>query len=140
MTMLLLKLQKNTRKVKKMNKERVEELVKQFGLREVVRVNNIIAKEKSYLENVVYFAEEFDTFCKGVQPSAVARLVSTGYDLETFGNFSFSDCIIFSIDWYGDLEVATTKKGITALLTRTLEFTGYETFLQLVNKDYIEKF
>lgn len=123
-----------------MNKERVEELVKQFGLREVVRVNNIIAKEKSYLENVVYFAEEFDTFCKGVQPSAVARLVSTGYDLETFGNFSFSDCIIFSIDWYGDLEVATTKKGITALLTRTLEFTGYETFLQLVNKDYIEKF
>ena len=47
-----------------MNKERVEELVKQFGLREVVRVNNIIAKEKSYLENVVYFAEEFDTFCK----------------------------------------------------------------------------
>lgn len=123
-----------------MIKEKIEELVKQFGLREVVRVNNIIAKEKSYLENVVYFAEEFDTFCKGVQPSAVARLVSTGYDLETFGNFSFSDCIIFSIDWFSDLEVATTKKGVAALLTRTLEFIGYEEFLQLVNKDYIEKF
>nr|DAQ35447.1 MAG TPA: hypothetical protein [Caudoviricetes sp.] len=132
-------LRKDT-KVKKMNKEKIEELVKQFGLREVVRVNNIIAKEKSYLENVVYFAEEFDTFCKGVQPSAVARLVSTGYDLETFGNFSFSDCIIFSIDWFGDLEVATTKKGVVALLTRTLEFVGYEEFLQLVNKDYVEKF
>lgn len=123
-----------------MTKEKIEELVKQFGLREVVRINNVIAREESYLENVVYFAEEFDTFCKGVQPSAVARLVSTGYDLETFGNFSFSDCIIFSIDWYGDLEVATTKKGVVALLTRTLEFVGSETFLQLVNKEYVEKF
>lgn len=123
-----------------MIKKKIEELVKQFGLREVVRINNVIAREKSYLENVVYFAEEFDTFCKGVQPSAVARLVSTGYDLETFGNFSFSDCIIFSIDWFGDLEVATTKKGVTALLTRTLEFVSYNNFYQLVNKDYIEKF
>nr|DAY30491.1 MAG TPA: hypothetical protein [Caudoviricetes sp.] len=132
-------LRKNT-KVKKMTRERIEELIKQFGLREVVRINNVIAREKSYLENVVYFVEEFDTFCKGVQPSAVARLVSTGYDLETFENFSFSDCIIFSIDWFGDLEVATTKKGVVALLTRTLEFVGYEEFLRLVNKDYIEKF
>lgn len=123
-----------------MTKEKIEELVKKLGLREVVRVNNVIAREDSSLEDIVYFAEEFDTFCKGVQPSAIARLVSTGYDLETFGNFSFSDCIIFSIDWYGDLEVATTKKGVITLLVRTLEFTGYETFLQLVNKDYIEKF
>ena len=123
-----------------MTKEKIEELVKKLGLREVVRVNNVIAREDSSLEDIVYFAEEFDTFCKGVQPSAIARLVSTGYDLETFGNFSFSDCIIFSIDWYGDLEVATTKKGVITLLVRTLELRGYETVLQLVNKDYSEKF
>lgn len=123
-----------------MTKEKVEELVKKLGLREVVRINNIIAKEEGNLDYVVYFAEEFDTFCKGVRPSAIAKLVSEGYDMEMCDFFSFADCIIFYVNWLGDLQLATTKEGVYELLSQTLEFVGSKTFLQLVNKDYIDKF
>lgn len=123
-----------------MTKEKIEELIKKVGLREVVRVNNIIAKDKSYIENIVYFAEEFNTFCKGIQPNEVANFVSTGCDMETGESFLFSDCILFSVNWLGDLLVATTKEGIYKLLSQTLEFVSYNDFLKLVNKDYIERF
>lgn len=123
-----------------MTREQVEELVKQLGLREVVRVNNIIANNKSYLDNIVYFAEEFNTFCKGIQPSAIAKFVSEGYDIDTADYFTFADCIIFIVDCLGDLVTATTKKGIGDLLSQTLKYVDYEEFLRLVNKDYIEKF
>lgn len=123
-----------------MTKEKVEELIKKVGLREVVRINNIIAKEGSYLEDVVYFSEEFDTFCKGVQPSAIAKFVSEGYDIDTADYFTFADCIIFIVDCLGDLVTATTKKGIGDLLSQTLKYVDYEELLRLVNKDYIEKF
>lgn len=126
--------------MKKMTKEKVEELIKKFGLREVVRVNNIIAKENGDLDDVVYFAEEFDTFCKGAQPSAIAKFVSEGYDMEEGDFFSFADCIIFSVNWVCDLMVATTKEGVYKLLSQTLKFVGSKAFLQLVNKDYIDKF
>ena len=123
-----------------MTKEKVEELVKKLGLREVVRINNIIAKEEGNLDDVVYFAEEFDTFCKGVRPSAIAKLVSEGYDMEMCEFFSFDDCIIFIVDCLGDLVTATTKKGVGDLLAQTLKYADSKTFSQLVNKDYIDKF
>lgn len=123
-----------------MTKEKVEELVKKLGLREVVRINNIIAKEEGNLDDVVYFAEEFDTFCKGVRPSAIAKLVSEGYDMEMCEFFSFADCIIFIVDCLGDLVTATTKKGVGDLLAQTLKYADSKTFSQLVNKDYIDKF
>lgn len=123
-----------------MTKEKIEELVKQFGLREVVRVNNIIANNDGDIDDIVYFAEEFNTFCKGVQPNAVANFVSTGCDMETGESFLFSDCILFSVNWLGDLLLATTKEGVYRLLSNTLEFVGCKNFYQLVNKDYVEKF
>ena len=123
-----------------MNKERVEELVKKFGLREVVRVNNVIANTEKNVDNIVYFAEEFDVFCEGVTPTQIAQFVSNGTDMEMSDFFSFNDCIIFYVDWLGYLQLATTKKGVYELLSQTLEFVGSKTFLQLVNKDYIDKF
>lgn len=123
-----------------MIKEKIEELVKKFGLREVVRVNNRIANNESNFDNVVYFAEEFDKFCEGVTPTQIAQFVSNGTDMKMGDFFSFEDCIIFYVDWLGYLQLATTKEGVYELLTQTLEFVGYEEFLQLVNKDYIEKF
>lgn len=123
-----------------MKKEKVEELVKKLGLREVVRVNNVLAEEYGEIDNIVYFAEEFDTLCKGVQPSAIAKFVSEGYDIDTADYFTFADCIIFIVDCLGDLVTATTKKGIGDLLSQTLKYVDYEEFLRLVNKDYIEKF
>ena len=123
-----------------MIKEKIEELVKQFGLREVVRVNNRIANNESNFDNVVYFAEEFDKFCAAVTPTQIAQFVSNGTDMKMGDFFSFEDCIIFYVDWLGYLQLATTKEGVYELLTQTLEFIGSETFLQLVNKDYIEKF
>lgn len=123
-----------------MKKEKVEELVKKLGLREVVRVNNVLAEEYGEIDNIVYFAEEFDTLCKGVRPSVIAKLVSEGYDMEEGDFFSFADCILFSVNFIGDLMVATTKEGVNELLSRTLDLTSYESFSKLVNKDYIDKF
>ena len=114
-----------------MNKKEVEHLIEQVGVREVVRVNNIIAKDKGNLDDIVYFTNEFNSFCEGAKPNE---------DMEIGYAFSFSDCIIFSVNWLGDLLIATTKEGVHELLSQTLEFVSYDDFLKLVNKDYIDKF
>lgn len=128
------------RNTKKMNKKEVEHLIEQVGVREVVRVNNIIAKDKGNLDDIVYFTNEFNSFCEGAKPNEVAQFVSEGWDMEIGYAFSFSDCIIFSVNWLGDLLIATTKEGVHELLSQTLEFVSYDDFLKLVNKDYIDKF
>lgn len=122
-----------------MTREQVEELVKKFGLREVVRVNNLLAEEYGQLDNIVHFAEEFNALCKGVQPNVIAKLVSEGYDMEEGDFFSFDDCILFSINFIGDLMVATTKEGVNKLLGRTLSYSTLQ-INRLANKDYVEKF
>lgn len=122
-----------------MTKEKVEELVKKVGIREVVRVNNELAEEYGEIGNIIYFAEEFNTLCKGVQPSVIAKLVSEGYDIENGDFFSFDDCIIFSVNHVGDLLVATTKEGVNELLRQNLSYTTL-TINRTINKDYIEKF
>lgn len=122
-----------------MTKEKIEELIKKVGLREVVRINNVLAEEYEQIDNIVHLAEEFNSLCKDTKPSVIAKLVSEGYDIEMGDYFSFSDCILFSINCLGDLLVATTKEGVIELLSRTLTYTTLAINLVL-NKDYIEKF
>lgn len=123
-----------------MDKIQVEQLVEKVGIREVVRVNNVIAKENDFLEDIVYFAKEFDSFCGNATPTQIATFISGGWDMEVGYAFSFSDCIIFSVNWMGDLELATTKDGVIKLLFQTLTGTDCNKFLKLINKDYIDKF